>query len=399
MRFSTFVHSLGSKLIAGGYYRRFETYIYAVNSITRFHGGEAKLKAVFTREFLRDYHDFLIRSGCDTNTIASYIATLRSIARQAAAAGKIDSATSPFDHIRTRVVPGAKRALHPGLLGRVFTADLSAKRRLEPCRDYLILSVMLQGISFVDLAHLRKSDVQGNVISYSRSKTGSSIQIPISPGIRKILAKYAEQTADSSYLLPIITLTGPEGYKEYKTAIHRQNRQLKELAAYLGIKENLTTYSFRHSWATIAYHNGVEIGIVSQGMGHQQEKTTRTYLAPFDIEKLDEANQIVLRTILKSVTGKRCKVTSHEDPGKRYKVTSHEDPGKRCKVTGHEDQAEIPAGDSTEPLAAQAEEYPWHPEPETPKETATEFKPVKKSGKRKRKEKKKKRKQQRHLRL
>lgn len=55
----------------------------------------------------------------------------------------------------------------------------------------------------------------------------------------------------------------------------------------------LTTYVFRHAWASEAYHRGVPIAIISQALGHTSEKTTRIYLSAFDLDKMTEAIHVV----------------------------------------------------------------------------------------------------------
>lgn len=227
--------------------------------------------------------------------------TLRSIYAEAVSAKLIPTVPRLFDDVFTGVDPTSKRAAVPEVIARVLTADLSGVPRLEPCRDYLLLSLQLQGMSFIDLAHLRKSDVQGNMICYCRRKTGTPVQVVMLPGVQAVFDKYAERVVDSPYLLPLVNLDGEAGYRQYQSALHRQNRQLKDLAAYLGIQENLTTYVTRHTWATLAYHNGVDVGVVSQGMGHHTEEITRTYLASFTQDRLTEANYVVLCAILRPV--------------------------------------------------------------------------------------------------
>lgn len=50
----------------------------------------------------------------------------------------------------------------------------------------------------------------------------------------------------------------------------------------------------RHSFATILKKSGVNIGIISQALGHQDIKTTQIYLSKFDNEQVDEAMKNLL---------------------------------------------------------------------------------------------------------
>lgn len=72
------------------------------------------------------------------------------------------------------------------------------------------------------------------------------------------------------------------------------NKELHKIAANLKIKEDVTTYVARHSFATVLKKSGVNIGIISQALGHQDIKTTQVYLAQFDDEQVDMAMQNLL---------------------------------------------------------------------------------------------------------
>jgi len=67
------------------------------------------------------------------------------------------------------------------------------------------------------------------------------------------------------------------------------NNELKQLADEFEIDSNLTTYVARHSFATILKRSGVDIGLISELMGHTDIKTTEIYLDSFDEEQVEEA--------------------------------------------------------------------------------------------------------------
>lgn len=302
MNLPQFVNSLSVDLLAAGRYRKCRAYESLLNSLSRFRSTSSlSLKTVFSRSFLQNYEVFLSHSGCRRNTSSFYMSALRSLYGQAVEARLLPFDYGLFDGVFTGIESTEKRAVTPEVIARILTADLSDVPRLETCRDYLFLSLQLQGMPFVDLAHLRKSDFHDNAIHYCRRKTGTPVQVAVLPEVKDIFDRYADKVTDSPYLLPLVNLEGKDGYRQYQSALHRQNRQLKELAAHLGIQENLTTYTGRHTWATLAYHNGVDVGVVSQGMGHHTEEITRTYLASFSQNRLVEANYIVLSAILRPI--------------------------------------------------------------------------------------------------
>ena len=78
---------------------------------------------------------------------------------------------------------------------------------------------------------------------------------------------------------------------------HSINQRLKRIAEMAGIEIPLTLYVARHSWASAALTKGIPIGVISEGMGHSSEQTTRIYLANLDTSPVDRANALLLRCL------------------------------------------------------------------------------------------------------
>lgn len=58
------------------------------------------------------------------------------------------------------------------------------------------------------------------------------------------------------------------------------------LKGVLGLTADLSSYTARHTWATMAYYSEVHPGIISEAMGHSSITVTETYLKPLRIRKL-----------------------------------------------------------------------------------------------------------------
>ena len=101
------------------------------------------------------------------------------------------------------------------------------------------------------------------------------------------------------YLLPIINPSGEvEPRRQYIYAAHRINRHLKAIGNRLGLSIPLTMYVSRHAWASIARSKNVPLSVISEGMGHDSEHTTRIYLASLDTMAIDRANSKILKSLL-----------------------------------------------------------------------------------------------------
>ena len=159
-----------------------------------------------------------------------------------------------------------------------------------------VFMFMMRGLPFVDLAFLHKKDLQGNVLSYRRRKTGRTLRVLLSPEALQLVHMVSNKDENSPYLFPILrSKDGTEAaYKEYQSALRRFNYQLSALKTHLNMSSHLSSYSARHTWATMAYYCEIHPGIISEAMGHSSINVTETYLKPFNDKKIDEANEKVI---------------------------------------------------------------------------------------------------------
>lgn len=224
---------------------------------------------------------------------------LRSISHQAAEQGIpfTHSVDDLFAYVFTGYEPTVKRAISPLLIRRLMNLDLEKRPALRFSRDLFLLSFYLRGIPFVDLAHLRQTDVRHNTIYYYRHKTRQQLSVHIESYAAQIINRYKNKTTSSPYLLPILSLTGEDGYKQYKSALRLYNQHLHTLSKMLRLNTPLTSYVARHSWATTAKDEGIAISVISESLGHTSEKVTHVYLASFDNNAMSKANKKVIATI------------------------------------------------------------------------------------------------------
>ena len=109
--------------------------------------------------------------------------------------------------------------------------------------------------------------------------------------MQSIINKYQDST---QYLLPIIRTEDGTERQQYRNQLIRINRHLKKIGMLLGISIPLSTYVMRHSWATIAQDKGISLSVISEGLGHDSEMTTKVYLDSIQRSKVDKANRLIL---------------------------------------------------------------------------------------------------------
>lgn len=138
------------------------------------------------------------------------------------------------------------------------------------------------------------SDLRNGVLSYRRRKTEQQLFIKWEKCMHNITDKYTNDA--SPYLLPIIDPNSSlDERKQYIYAAHNVNKYLKTIGERIGVSMPLTMYCARHSWTSIAKSKNVPISVISEGMGHDLEATTRIYLASLDTMAIDKANSMILK--------------------------------------------------------------------------------------------------------
>ena len=241
--------------------------------------------------FVRGYEEFLLRRGVCPNTVCFYMRNLKSVYYQALLDGYPMSPTNPFHYVRIKQAKTVKRALERDTLRRIVQADFSRFPHLDMARDLFLFSFFCRGMPFVDIVYLKKSDINNGVIGYRRHKTNQWLQIAVMPQLERLIRKYENP---SSYVFPILTDSSmQEQHRLYRLALERTNRNLKQVARMCDVPILLSTYHARHSWATQAKNTGAPIAVISEGLGHTSEKTTRIYLKEFDRSIVDAVNEKV----------------------------------------------------------------------------------------------------------
>lgn len=280
--------------------RRFGTarnYQRTLNSWKRFARGRNMSLQTFSHRTVEAYGRYLRERGVVRNTLSFYMRNLRSIYNKAVAEALIEQ-SYPFRGIYTGVDSTSKRAVNEQIIAHLLRLDLQDSRPLKWARDLFLFSFYTRGMAFVDIAYLRKSDLNDGILRYTRRKTGQTLYVCLEPCMREIIDRYALFVRHSNYLFPILKSREPEkAYGQYQTALNYYNRLLKQLAERMGLKYGLTSYTSRHSWATAARNHNIPLSVISAGMGHSSERTTQIYLAQIENSVIDRANRDLLDSL------------------------------------------------------------------------------------------------------
>lgn len=260
------------------------------------------MQKIFTPERLKEYEDWLAGQQSSPNTISTYMRTLQAVYNRWMSPGIEGYNPVLFKDVYTKVESRTKRALTAEQMEQLRNTDFSVLTlRQQQVLTYFLLMFMLRGMPFIDLAHLRKSDLRNRRITYRRHKTGKLMVVDVPPDAMRLLQKYRDKT-DSEYLFPLLHggLFMEEHHHRYQETLRHFNRELARLMKQLLPGVSVSSYTARHTWATLAYHSGVPVGLISQSLGHSSIRVTMTYLKPFDAEVIDRINRQVISLVKKS---------------------------------------------------------------------------------------------------
>lgn len=278
-------------------------YLNSYNTLRNFNKGK-KLNYTFSHidvPFCKKFEDWMRNKGNKDTTLSYQFRTLRATYNKAIEAKIVAREKNPFieyklSHFNTKTI---KRALSKNDILKIINADCTGQSKLRQLtHDLFSFSYLCGGISFVDIANLTPQNIIEDRLIYQRQKTHGNINLLLSKEASTIIEKYSTYQQEAEYLFPILHckkhITPMQKSNRVHKICHQVNAELRIFAKELGISAEVTTYVARHSFATILKKSGVNIGIISQALGHQDIKTTQIYLSKFDNEQVDDAMKNLL---------------------------------------------------------------------------------------------------------
>ena len=251
--------------------------------------------------FLEKFEVWMRARGNKDTTLSFQMRTLRAVFNRAIKAKIVSREKNPFNEYKiskfnTRT---PKRALSKADMMKIIDADCSQGKEIEQfAHDIFVFSYLCGGISFVDIANLTPANIADGRLIYHRQKTHGAINVPLSEKAKAIIGKYDSHCEQAGYLFPILDERVHITPLQKKNRVHkmcsRVNVALRNIAKRLKIKATVTTYVARHSFATVLKKSGVNIGIISEALGHHSLKTTQIYLDSFENSQIDAAMQNLL---------------------------------------------------------------------------------------------------------
>lgn len=255
-----------------------------------------------TPKWLWQYSAFLAGEGKTQTTIAIHLRTIRAVLNIAIREGLMRPSSYPFGRGKFEIQEGEGRKLaltieQVGMVAR-YDDGTELTRRY---RDYWLFLYLCNGLNMADFVRLRYRDIVGGEIRFVRQKTARTtrkrkeIAVVISEPMRDIIERWGNPPRPDMYIFPILQgkEDGEERMRKTKKATRAINQRMAKVGKVLGIEQPITTYTARHSFATVLKRAGANIAYISESLGHSDLRTTEHYLASFERVEREKNAQLL----------------------------------------------------------------------------------------------------------
>lgn len=273
-----------------------------LKGLERFAGDKIRFDVV-TVEWVKKYEKFLHSEDKTTSTIGIHLRTLRTILNEARRSGIIKESQYPFGRGRYEIQAGEGRKLALTLdqIGKIARyedgSDATAKYR-----DYWMFLYLCNGINMADCVKLKYGDIVNGELCFVRQKTERTtrtrkeIHVIVSEPMQKIIDRRGNVPEPDNYIFPVLTgnETALEQKRKTQYLTRAINKRMTMIGKALGI-DHISTYTARHSFATVLKRSGANIAYISESLGHQDLKTTENYLASFEREEREKNAELLTK--------------------------------------------------------------------------------------------------------
>lgn len=271
--------------------RTSEIYIATLNKIEKYYGDSIYFDDITFNWLERFDHalsiepivrkDRVIKTGLEVNARSIHFRNIRAVFNYAINNELIPLNLYPFRRFKIKREETIKRSVEVEKLRQLFSFNGNGSQLWA--RDIAFIIFGLIGINTKDLYNL--SDITDRSVSYKRAKTKRIYTVSLEPEIKEVLFRYKTESG--------LIFKDQIELKSFGVKI---NKHLKAICTALGY-DKMTTYSLRHSWATIASELDIPKETIAAALGHTDKSITNVYIN-FNQKKIDDANRRILDYLL-----------------------------------------------------------------------------------------------------
>ena len=234
-------------------------------------------------DVIEGFHRYHLRQGLCENTIREYLRSLRSVVNRMIGSG-LPLRGDLFSRVSTTAVPARSVTLSERDMRRIYNAPLRLGSREAQARDLAVFSYLSGGIPYSDLVRLRDCDYDAgtNCLTFRRHKTGVTVSLRLTTEALRIWRRY--YCVGGPYHFGLLASNGRrDAERDYANSLACYNRALDRMAKQCGVTAKVTSYAFRHAYASVAHNEyDAPISIISASLGHRSERTTAIYISRVD---------------------------------------------------------------------------------------------------------------------
>ncbi|MEI6747806.1 MAG: site-specific integrase [Bacteroidota bacterium] len=284
------------------------TYECALGSLSTFTSQGKLLLSDFTTDFLKKYAAWMEKEKKSPTTTGIYLRAVRVAYNKAMKKGLVTPEKYPFGKRSDEKFPipngaNVKKALTIKQVGDIANCKLEVGSVIRRYRDYWLFCYLANGMNVKDMAQLKYKNIDQDKLTFIREKTRREtasnpkiITVVITHLVARIIKEWGNNPAEpESYIFPILEVgaTPVRQYKLIQQETKMINTYIAIVAKKVKIKEKVTSYVSRHSFATVLKRSGVSTEFIKESLGHSNLATTEKYLAGFeDAEQRKNADKL-----------------------------------------------------------------------------------------------------------
>jgi site-specific recombinase XerD len=237
----SYMENLIRELIQEGKRSSAETYDGALKRVRQCFGGKGVLLSEVTREWVLRFRKYLTDSGLSTNSVNTYLSLIRSVYHQYLATYGIERPKYPFENVFMVVKRKPRERLSIDILNKMQHAEFKNQEYLAFSRDLFLFSYYAGGMSFRDMALVKKKDIYDGQLHFIRSRSGSEQAVLLTKPMKEIIQTYE---SNGIYLFPIIRWPEKDFYQQYRSGLRKYNIHIQKVGRVTQYK---STVNYTHA--------------------------------------------------------------------------------------------------------------------------------------------------------
>lgn len=255
-------------------------------------GEKDKAFVNFTKADFEALENYLILQDLKETSMSAYLRTFYRIWNLAITAGMCPKDHHPKKTIKFKPYKKyktSKRAISASDMKLIENYEADYGSRIFRSQQMFLFSYYCRGINFNDIVKLKESNINGDILRYTRSKNKRLYDFKLHSKAKAIIETFRNYPlqSDGGYIFPVLKKEHDTALKidaRIDSGLKDMNEDLKTIKDAKGIDRTVTSYVARHSFATNLKHKKVDVSIIQEAMGHETEEITRIYLEEYDDE-------------------------------------------------------------------------------------------------------------------